>query len=182
MSFDWANALLFRLSGSAAPSAPGRGGDRGPRNRSTFERAQEADYDRMFSAAMTLNPDWRIITLNIVRDANAPVPASVDGGTGGQPQKRTQYVLDRNTGAVVKRTGFADGSLGQRLRAFVRFGHTGEYGGLTGQAVAGLASLGACILVYTGMSLAVRRLGTKLRRSGREVVTKTGVYEEQPVA
>jgi uncharacterized iron-regulated membrane protein len=57
-----------------------------------------------------------------------------------------------------KSDAFADGSLGQRLRAFVRFGHTGEYGGLLGQTIAAIASLGACVLVYTGLSLAIRRL------------------------
>ncbi len=182
MSFDWANALLFRLAGSAPPAARGRAeGDRGRRTHARSEMGQEPDYDRIFSAAMTLNPDWRTITLSIVGDKNAPVSASVDGGTGGQPQKRTQYLLDRNTGAVVKRTGFDDGSLGQKLRAFVRFGHTGEYGGLAGQAIAGLASLAACVLVYTGMSLAIRRLGNRLKRGGRKVITKSDMYEEQPV-
>jgi uncharacterized iron-regulated membrane protein len=58
---------------------------------------------------------------------------------------------------------FADGSLGQRLRAFVRFGHTGEYGGWPGQIIAAFASLGACVLVYTGLSLAIRRLARALK-------------------
>ena len=57
--------------------------------------------------------------------------------------------------------GFADGSLGQRLRAFVRFGHTGEYGGWPGQAIAAVASLGACVLVYTGLSLSLRPTGSQ---------------------
>ena len=89
-----------------------------------------------------LNPAWRTITLNISRDAAAPISAGIDTGTGGQPQRRTQYLLNRDTGAVVKTITFGQGSLGQKLRTFVRFGHTGEYGGLPGQIVAALASLG----------------------------------------
>jgi len=89
---------------------------------------------------------------------------SVDTGSGGQPQKRTQYLLNRDTGAVVKRTIFSDGSLGQRLRSFVRFGHTGEWEGWAGQLIAAVVSLAACVLVYTGMSLSIRRLIATLKR------------------
>lgn len=135
MSFDWANMLLFRLSGSTP-------------------------------AARSLNPAWRTITLNLPRGAQAPLTAVVDTGTGGQPQNRPQYLLNRTTGALIKKSAFADNSLGQRLRSFVRFGHTGEYGGLPGQLIAGLVSLGACVLVYTGLSLAIRRLGVRLKRRG----------------
>jgi uncharacterized iron-regulated membrane protein len=98
---------------------------------------------------------------------------SIDTGEGGQPQERAQYTLDRETGSVMKTSRFSDGSLGQRLRAFVRFGHTGEYYGWPGQAVAAMASLAACLLVYTGISLSIRRLAARIKRrngvSSREV-------------
>lgn len=110
-----------------------------------FRTPGDPDYDRIFTAARKLNPNWHTITLNVTRDANGPVTVVVDTGTGRQPQKRTSYVLNRDTGSVVKMSTFADGSLGQRLRAFVRFGHTGEYGGWPGQIIAAFASLGrAC--------------------------------------
>src|SRR5438309_2091873 len=132
MSFDWANALLFELTGSTPPASRRAGGERRPRGELAGV-GQEPNYDQLFTVAKALNPDWRAITFNVVRDASAPVSASIDTGTGGQPQKRTQYLLNRDTGAVIKATNFGNGSLGQRLRAFVRFGHTGEYGGLLGQ-------------------------------------------------
>jgi uncharacterized iron-regulated membrane protein len=40
----------------------------------------------------------------------------------------------------------------------VRFGHTGELGGLPGQLAAGLACVGGAVLVWTGLALAFRRL------------------------
>jgi uncharacterized iron-regulated membrane protein len=174
MSFQWANALLFRLSGSPLPAArggPGPGAGGGP---DRHGRGPEPDYDRLIAAAKNLNPKWRLITVNLARDSRSPVSVAIDAGTGGQPQKRTQYLLNRETGAVMKATAFTDGSLGQRLRAFVRFGHTGEYFGVIGQAVAALASLGACVLVYTGLSLSLRRLSASrkaktMRRSSAEV-------------
>jgi uncharacterized iron-regulated membrane protein len=176
MSFDWANALLFRLT-SSAPAMAGRGGaNERPRSRQS-ETAVEPNYDRVFAVAKNLHPEWRTITLNVVRDANAPILAAIDTGTGGQPQKRIQYSLHRETGAVMKTSTFADGSLGQRLRAFVRFGHTGEYGGLAGQTIAAIVSLGACVLVYTGLSLSIRRLAAKLNR--RKIAASREVYAIQ---
>ena len=45
---------------------------------------------------------------------------------------------------------------------YLRFGHTGEVFGFAGQTIAGLASLGAVALGYTGLSLAVRRLRARV--------------------
>ncbi|MFL6446618.1 MAG: PepSY-associated TM helix domain-containing protein [Bryobacteraceae bacterium] len=181
MSFDWANALLFRLTGST-PAASGRGGgDRGPRGSRNSRMQNEPNYDHLFTAAMGINPAWRTITIAVAQNGSAPVSVSVDTGTGGQPQNRTQYLLNRDTGTVVKTIAFTDSSLGQRLRAFVRFGHTGEYGGLVGQAIAGLASLGACVLVYTGFSLALRRLAAKLKQKQRATASVRETYAGQSV-
>jgi uncharacterized iron-regulated membrane protein len=187
MSFDWANALLFRLTGSVPPtfgrpaSKSGAGGGR-PADSHQLWSAHEPNYEYMLTAAKSLNPDWRTITLNVVRDPNAPVSAVIDAGTGGQPQKRTQYVLNRDTGVVAKINTFASGSLGQRLRAFVRFGHTGEYGGWAGQTIAAIASLGGCVLVYSGLALGARRLTAVLRRKRDIIVSSRERYAQEPAA
>jgi uncharacterized iron-regulated membrane protein len=59
---------------------------------------------------------------------------------------------------------FQDLSAGRRLRSWLRFAHTGEVYGLTGQTIAGLASAGGAVLVYTGLALALRRFISWLRR------------------
>jgi len=46
----------------------------------------------------------------------------------------------------------------------MRFAHTGEVLGLAGQTVAGVASAGAVVLVWTGMALALRRARAWLSR------------------
>ena len=53
---------------------------------------------------------------------------------------------------------YENNSLGQKVRGWLRFAHTGELGGLVGQVVAGAGCLGGVFLVYTGLSLALRRL------------------------
>ena len=156
---------------NSTPAVAGRGGDNRPHGRNSglgsSRLGDEPDYDRVLTAAKALGPHWRTITVNVSPVANASVSATVDAGSGGQPQYRTQYLFDGRTGAVTKVTTFADGSLGQRLRTFVRFGHTGEFYGLPGQGIAALASLAACVLVYTGLSLALRRLAASLKRKRR---------------
>ncbi len=67
-----------------------------------------------------------------------------------------------------------------RLLATVRFGHTGEYGGLPGQVIGALASLGACMLVYTGLSLTIRRLRARLQRKGPRSVVSREPHKKQP--
>ena len=60
---------------------------------------------------------------------------------------------------------FSSYNRGRRLRAWARFTHTGEAGGLLGQTIALIASAGAALLVFTGLSLGVRRfLAWKERR------------------
>lgn len=138
MSFDWANALLFRLSGSST-AVHARNDSNRPSNSGRSEPSHDPNYEHLFTVAKRLDPDWHTITLNVAASPAAPISVVVDTGTGGQPQTRTQYLLNRDTGALLKVNRFADGSLGQRMRAFVRFGHTGEYGGVWGQVVAALA-------------------------------------------
>jgi uncharacterized iron-regulated membrane protein len=178
MSFDWANALLFRITGSTPAPSGRRGGDRPSRGQSDL--GQEPDYDKMLVAAKALNSNWRTITLNLARDSQSPLTTIIDTGSGEQPQDRTQYILNRETSAVTKTISFSDSSLGQKLRTFVRFGHTGEYFGLIGQAIAAIASLGACILVYTGLSLAFRRFAALWKRK-RAAAPVRQAYAGQPV-
>ena len=185
MSFDWANTLLFRLTGSPPPASRAEGGERRPHGRvasSTGRSPSEhTDYEHLFAILKSLNADWRTITLSLPLEGAGAVTATIDTGTGGQPQKRNQYILEPASGAVLKAITFADGSLGQRLRAFVRFGHTGEWGGWPGQSIAAVSSLGACVLVYTGLSLAIRRLIGTVRPRRRMVSPREICEEHSPV-
>ena len=48
-------------------------------------------------------------------------------------------------------------SRGQRIRSWLRFAHTGEVYGVVGQTIAGVASAGAMVMVWTGLALTWRR-------------------------
>ena len=87
---------------------------------------------------------------------------------GGQPHKRAELQLDRAIGAEVRWQPFsARHSRAAALRAILRFAHTGEVLGVAGQTIAGIVTLGAVFLVYTGLALSLRRFLKWTRRRRR---------------
>jgi uncharacterized iron-regulated membrane protein len=184
MSFPWANALIYRAVGEQPP-VQGQGG-RGGREGGGVERAERggreraavslAGIDDLLARAEKQVPGWKTINIRIPNSDRAPVAFAIDGGDGGQPQLRSTLTLNRATGEVVSYESFSDQSLGRRLRSIARFAHTGEVLGIPGQTIAGLATLGAVFLVYTGLSLVVRRYTAWLKRR-RERATVSAPQE-----
>ena len=129
------------------------------------------NIDRAWSRAEQQVGDWRSMTLQLPSSESAPLTFNIDGGTGGQPQKRAQLVLDRATGEVVRWEPFSTNTRGRQLRSILRFAHTGEVAGIAGQTIAGLVSLGGTVLVITGLALATRRFLAWVKR------TKTAVAD-----
>jgi hypothetical protein len=88
---------------------------------------------------------------------------------------RSQLTLNAETVEVVRWEPYAATSRGQKWRGWVRFGHTGELGGVAGQSLAAAASLGGVVLVWTGLALAFRRLiGWRLWRVPRGARVRGG--------
>ncbi|HTQ98494.1 MAG TPA: PepSY-associated TM helix domain-containing protein [Candidatus Acidoferrum sp.] len=116
--------------------------------------------DALVQAAVA-DPDsagWNHLTVTLPQATAKTVQIDIDQGNGAQAQLRHTVTVDRQSGAITGRRGFADQPLAQRLRGIARFLHTGEILGFWGQLVAALASFGAMMLVWTGLSLAWRRL------------------------
>ena len=176
ISFPWANAALYRAVGETPPAAPGARTDRPEPVVARREAAAQPDtrrealplsgLDALMARAERQVPGWRTITLRLPTAPASPVTFAIDQGDGGQPHLRSNLTLDRATGRVLTYESFADQSLGRRLRSISRFAHTGEVLGLPGQTIAGLATAGATVLVWTGIALALRRLRAWIRRRG----------------
>ena len=162
ISYPWASNLVYRVVGDTPPSPPAAPA------RPAAERVTvtyvSGGLDAAWTAAQSQIPAWRTMTTRLATAPAAPVAITVDEGYGGQPQKRTTFTVTRASGLVTKAEGFQDLSAGRRLRSWLRFAHTGEIYGLTGQTIAGLASAGGAVLVYTGLALALRRFISWLRR------------------
>lgn len=176
-SYPWANRLVFALYGEDAPQ--GRGGPPGASGAQTDRAgatapapiADPVSLDAVLEAAQSVETGWRTITLTLPA-ADAPVvTATVDTGNGAQASARTTLQISRADASVVSASGDETTSPGRRARTWLRFVHTGEVYGIVGQTVAGLASLAALFLVWTGLSLAWRRLIWPLTRRPKRPTT-----------
>jgi uncharacterized iron-regulated membrane protein len=163
ISYTWAGNLVYRIVGETPP-AP-RANQQQPQN--TPSVAPATGLDAAWSVAERQVSDWRSITLQLPAPSAAQLTFNIDGGTGGQPQKRAQLVLDRATGEVTRWEPFSSYTRGRQLRSILRFAHTGEVAGIVGQTIAGLVSTGGAVLVITGLALAFRRCYAWLSRYNR---------------
>ena len=171
MSYGWANQLLFAAYGEQVPQRGGGGGGApsggaGGGGAQSAAQAEEpgarATLDQMLITARVQLPDWQRITLPVKPVADAVEIVAEVPGEGVRLPRRTVTVSAADA-SVIKLSPppaetAAKQTAGQRARTWVRFAHTGEYYGVIGQTVAALGSLLACLLVYTGLALAWRRL------------------------
>lgn len=190
ISYPWANDVLYRLVGEEPPvrreggreargperprgegGAP-RGGERGGEGRAarsegrTEEKAEVKldGLNQLWARAESQVPDWKTLSLRLPEDAGDPVTFTINQGGRGRVDLRAQLTLERESGEVEKWEPYASQSLGRKLRSWARWVHTGEAGGIAGQTLAGLASAGGVVLVWTGVALAWRRLVPKRRK------------------
>ena len=161
ISYPWATRLVYRTFGSTPPK------QQAPANERGRAEIDIAVLDRLAAAARSeasrITPAWQSISIRLPFVANGPVAFALDEGNGARPDKRSQLLLDPTTARVVEHKTYASQEAGQQARAWLRWIHTGEAGGIACQIVAMLASAAAVILVYTGMALALRRFARLLR-------------------
>jgi uncharacterized iron-regulated membrane protein len=171
ISYPWASALVFTAYGEAPAAGQGHGAGSG---QGRGQGAGQTDHaapaaapalvgtpvssDALLAAARAAVPGASTVALRLPQPGATVVEALADTGNGVQPDRQVTLTLSRTDAAVLARREGSDASSGQRARMFLRFLHTGEVYGIVGQTVAGLASAAACVLVWTGLALAWRRL------------------------
>ena len=157
--FPSVGKMVFSIYGEQQPER--RRGDPAsppPHAADTFLSQQELLTRAMQQIDNRNVTDWKIIAMQISVAPGAPATFRIDRSIGGQPAKQYDLQLDGVDGSVLEWRTFSDASRGSRTRSIIRFLHTGEVLGIIGQTLAGLASLAACLLVWTGLALAWRRL------------------------
>lgn len=159
--FQWANALLYIANGEDAP---------GPREKrvSVGITDGERSYEQLFSAAKQHAvssgvSDWHSMWIELGR-VEGQTRFWIDPSLGNSYERAYELYLDNNTGEVASAKYTSDWSKGDQAWGVARFLHTGEYYGVVGQTIAGLASLASCLLVYSGLMLSWRRLIKPLTR------------------
>lgn len=179
ISYPWANDLLFRLTGSTPP--PRVVGDAGaPRGERRSGRTVAVSPDLLDVAAAFADrhaPGWASMSLRLPARPGAAVTISIEEASSWRPAARSHVTLDATTAALERWEPFAEASPGRTLRSWVRPLHTGEAFGVVGQLVAGLASAGGAILVWTGLALAWRRVRAWSARARRSTGSEPGDVE-----
>jgi uncharacterized iron-regulated membrane protein len=189
MSYQWANDLLYTLTGSEPPPRPQASlTAQAQRRRAAREepktRSPSASLDAFLARADQQVPRWVTMIIRLPARGDGPVTVLIHEPTAPHIFARSQLLLDRGTAEIVKWEPYADASPGRKLRVWVRGLHTGEALGVLGQTVAGLASLGACFLVWTGWAMAWRRFRFWRREPVREPIIgiATAQVESQAAA
>jgi uncharacterized iron-regulated membrane protein len=176
ISYPWASNMVYRIAGSPPPvrnqqrQAPAQGQAQERGGERAAPALDLAQADALLERVEQSVPGWRTINLRLPTAADRQVTFAVDTSFGGRPQMRSTVVLDKNSGEIVRTQTFADQTAGERARSWMRFVHTGEFYGVAGQTIAGVASGAGAMLVFTGLSLALRRLFNWNARRSKYVV------------
>lgn len=155
--FPWANTALYGAFGEEPPQRRQQARSE-PLPAGAGRQTQEALLRTAIDELQARDIRWHSISIQADTQAHASTRFRIDRSIGGQPDKVLEVELDTIDGSVTEWRTFADITPGSQARRIVRFLHTGEALGFIGQTLAGLASLAACFLVWTGLALAWRRL------------------------
>jgi len=171
--YSWANDMVYGVYGEEAqPRRRGSEEAAAPTGVVSYLPQQELLVLAKQELVARGIDDWESISMQTSPAPGAAASFRIDRSIGGQPSEAFNLTLNGVDGSVEKWATFADNSPGRRARNNIRFLHTGEVFGLVGQTIAGLASLAACFMVWTGLALAWRRLIRPLLRR-RQMATTT---------
>lgn len=156
MSYQWANNLLYVITGNEPPASPSGGKRRSPTQKAPQFIVPNNLNELFFNAGKQTN-EWKTMSIRLGTDSKAPVSFVIDEGKSINPFGRSQLTLNATTGEVMKWEPYSQLNAGRKLRSWARYTHTGEAFGLPGQIIGFAACLGGAFLVWTGVSLALGR-------------------------
>jgi uncharacterized iron-regulated membrane protein len=165
ISFPKTYDVIFAVTGIERPPLP-----QGPTPGRQAESVVPSfvNLDRAWAMAEARMPSWRSIAVRLPQRADQPVTFTMSERDRLNAMARSTLAVNLATASELRWEPYDGLTVGQRLRTWMRFGHTGELWGLPGQIVAGVASAGGCVLVWTGLSLAWRRFVAWRGRRARQ--------------
>nr|WP_321510193.1 PepSY-associated TM helix domain-containing protein [uncultured Hyphomonas sp.] len=164
-SYSWANKLVYAAFGET-PGGQGRGQAVAAASPPPELAGGVLPLDPLVEQATKSFGNWRRLTITLPEPDASTLDVTVDWGNGIQSSKTRNLILARDGSGLIGEPVGDVSSPALKMRRYLRFVHTGEIYGFIGQTLAGLASIAAIILVYTGISLAIRRL-LRMKRAAR---------------
>jgi uncharacterized iron-regulated membrane protein len=158
---------------NAPPPPASSGATAEPEALPRFVREGDAGLAAYVISVESARPEWNQITITMPDARSDAARIAVAEGNTYRPDLRWTVEVDRTSANLESSSGYADLSPARRIRAWVRFGHTGEVFGLWGQFLATVASAVGVLLVWTGFALAWRRWRSWLKRRQRSTVMGT---------
>lgn len=151
ISYQWAGNLLYTLTGNEPPQQQ----QRPPNQNEKQEFVVPENLNEIFEKAAN-HTNWQTISLRFPI-SNDSASFTVDEGVYWNRFGRSTLTIDTKTAEITKWESYGEQNAARRLRSWARFTHTGETFGFIGQFIAFLACIGGAFLVWTGISLALRR-------------------------
>ena len=166
MSYSWANNLLYRMTGNE----PQQQQQRPPGNQANEQpSALPENLDTLWTRAVNHVPNAKSVSLRLPVSKDEAV-FTIEEGRYWNIFARSTLTVNPETAEIAKFEDYGEQNAGRRLRSWVRFTHTGETGGIAGQIIGFLACVGGAFLVWTGISLALRRFANWRCRNNRNSV------------
>ncbi|MDB5001548.1 MAG: hypothetical protein JWR76_2630, partial [Mucilaginibacter sp.] len=166
MSFGWANKALYVITGSEQQKEQSK----------IPESAYQADLIPISIEAVLKTVAGKInasetYSIRTPRDSAGTFNISILQ-KGAMESASDSYSIDQYNSKIVATQLFADKSLGQRIRAYVKPVHTGSIYGIPTKIISFIVCLLACIFPVTGVMMWLNRMGKKKTRIRKRRPTK----------
>jgi len=156
ISYQWAGNLVYTLTGNEVPQQ-----QQAPPNVPNQQAEQPfvlpENLNDLWTKAETHTP-YKTISLRLPIATDSAV-FTIEEGIYWNIFARSTLTIDAKSAEVEKWEAYGEQNSGRQLRSWMRFTHTGETGGIVGQFIGFFACVGGAFLVWTGISLALRRFG-----------------------
>jgi uncharacterized iron-regulated membrane protein len=163
ISYQWAGNLVYTLTGNEVPAPPQQQQPQNPSGEQPFILPE--NLGQVWDKAESHAPAWKSISLRLPITKDAAV-FTIDEGIYWNIFGRSTLTIDTRSAEITKWESYGEQNSGRQLRSWIRFTHTGETGGFIGQLIGFLACLGGAVLVWTGISLALRRFSNWRDKKG----------------
>lgn len=161
ISYQWAGNLLYTLTGNEVPQAQ-QAPPNAPNNQAEQPFILPENLNEIWMKAEN-HTAWKSISLRLPIAKDSAV-FTIDEGKYWNMFGRSTLTIDAKTAQIAKWESYGEQNAGRQLRSWARFTHTGETAGFVGQFIGFVACVGGAFLVWTGISLALRRFGNWRKR------------------